>query len=320
MRLKIFLILILCNLIWSANPLFAKWLINESSPAQTAWLRYASALLAYLIAYIWVRVRTGQATALGGQRFFVAQASRKDWFLLALMGFLPFCYSPLLQLTGLGMSQVTDNAIIIAMEPLGIVFIGWLFLKEKVLPLQWASLAMAFLGFLLLSRLTPSELARGVSTQAWGNILMLASIAGEVGYTIAGRVLLRRHLSLPVFGSSLLFGVLLLSLAVPFVLMGMHWQPVWHLSARGWFGAIWLGALGTTATYLYWLLAMPKVGMAAIALTLFVQPIFGSIFGHLWMGDALEGGQLVGAAMILLAVAVQAWLEWRSAQRVPADT
>ncbi len=62
-----------------------------------------------------------------------------------------------------------------------------------------------------------------------------------------------------------------------------------------------MGPIGTTGTYLYWLKVLPRASIPSMALTLFLQPLSGSLWGYLGLGGRLAGPQIGGAALILLA-------------------
>ena len=124
LQLKVLFGLILCNLIWSAHPLMGKWLLEDFTPAECAWLRYTSALVAFLALRPLLPKRVDTRPPNQPIRSF------RDIAFIAVLGLLAFCFSPLLQLTGLHDSRATDNALIIAMEPLITVGAAWLFLRQ----------------------------------------------------------------------------------------------------------------------------------------------------------------------------------------------
>jgi drug/metabolite transporter (DMT)-like permease len=77
------------------------------------------------------------------------------------------------------------------------------------------------------------------------------------------------------------------------------------LSGPGMLATLWLGPLGTTATYLYWMYALKEAPVATVALTLFVQPVVGSLLGTVLLGEKLTAIQALGGAIIVLAVFAQ---------------
>jgi drug/metabolite transporter (DMT)-like permease len=285
MRLQTLLGLILCNLIWSANPAMGKIILTDISPELAAWCRYASALLAYLLfAALWLR-------KIPEPKFIRPSKA------VLLIGFSGFCLAPLLQMTGLNSSTATDNALIVAMEPLFTVFAAWIFLGEGVSNILLVSFFVALFGFVLLTGFVPGQFG--------GNMLILISLAGEACYSVTGRKLLEKHRPIGIFGSALIAGVVFLTIALtlkggPGIFVGLG-----HLTWRSSLAILWLGPIGTAFAYFYWLTALTEAPVASLALTLFIQPVCGSIWGYFFLGERLSALQAVGGGLILAAVSFQ---------------
>jgi drug/metabolite transporter (DMT)-like permease len=163
---------------------------------------------------------------------------------------------------------------------------------------------VALFGFTLLTGLSAAQLGQGIDSHLMGNLIMLISLTGEASYSILGRKLTARHPPLPVFGSSLGFGVLFLGVLVPLFTSGQVFEN--HFTWRSILGLLWLGPLGTTVTYIYWIFVLRNFSVASLALTLFVQPVFGSLWGVIFLKERLTLIQSLGGAMIVLAVLGQA--------------
>jgi drug/metabolite transporter (DMT)-like permease len=291
MKLQTLVALILCNLVWSANPAMAKVLMTAgASPTLTAWLRYSSALLGYVLASAVLRMR--------GRTFFIPK--KTEWFWAFLIGVMVFYFAPMTQMTGLYASHATENALIVAMEPLITVFLAWLILREAISWFHAAAFVIALGGFALLGAHSGSGSA-SEHAHLIGNILMLISLAGEACYSIAGRKLLALHAPRGIFGTALMIGVVFLTFTLlagaPGTLSGLH-----GFGTQQWLAVLFLGPLGTSLTYIYWMAALQEASVASVALTLFVQPVFGSIWGAFFLNERLSFVQWVGAAFILVAV------------------
>ncbi len=286
--------LILCNLIWSVHPALGKVLLEDFTPIQMGWLRYMSALLAYVV--IVIALRLTRKTPV--KEFFLLPKNKHDALFVLLIGFMAFCFSPLTQINGLAVSRATDNALIVAMEPLFVVILAWLVLKERIAKAHLLAFVGAFSGFILLSGISTQQFDAGFDVHLIGNFSILISLFGEATYSVAGRKLTLRNPPLGVFGSTLLVGVIFLTLAMPFA--GGLGTP--HFTPRSLLGLLWIGPLGTSLSYLYWMVALAEAPVAALALTLFIQPVFGSIWGVLFLGDTLTSIQGVGGALIVGSV------------------
>ncbi|MBC7691326.1 MAG: EamA family transporter [Methylotenera sp.] len=298
---RLFWGLILCNVIWSANPTMGKIALESLTPVHAAFMRYLTALVAYGFAHLILKLRG----ATSAPAFLRPHGPRPGMMFLMLLGlgFAPFCFAPLFQMTGLAQAKAIDNALIVAMEPLMTVFLAWIFLRERLGWLSVLSFMLSLGGFALLTDLSPARLQNGWDAHLWGNLLMLTALAGEAMYSILGRKLISRHSPISVFGSALLLGVICLTLYTV-VFEGL--PQLQSISPRSWLALLWLGPLGTTATYLFWMVALVNAPVASLALTLFVQPVLGALWGYSFLDERLTWVQWSGGVLILLAVLAQA--------------
>jgi drug/metabolite transporter (DMT)-like permease len=315
--------LILCNLIWSAHPAMAKLVLADFPPALTAWLRYSSALLAYLVTIPLIRKR-GLGPA------FFKPSTVRDGLLVAAVGIMAFCFAPLLQMTGLQSSRATDNALIVAMEPLMTVVLARIFVGERLSKTHYVAFSLALSGFALLSGIhgvgeslhstlsaTLSATLSGSSSNLIGNLLMLTALVGEASYSILGLKLVHRFDPLGIFGSALAIGVGILTLST-MAIEGPHvFLALSHLGWKSALGLLWLGPLGTAFAYFYWMSVLREASVATIALTLFIQPVLGAVWGYVFLGETLSGVQALGGLLIILGVMTQSLVS-RYRATVPA--
>ncbi|MBU6375534.1 MAG: EamA family transporter [Bdellovibrionales bacterium] len=289
----------------------SKTLLQIFQPAQVAWLRYSSATISFFVIigvvflFRTLRHRRSNGSKLSTQtgRFFARPRSFADFLLIFGVGFSAFCFAPFVGVTGLNKTGAIDNSLLIALEPLVTVSLAVIFLRERLSYSQIFSFAAAILGFGMLSGLifTAPSVWWG-SPSILGSLILLASLFGEAGYSIFGRKLSGKYPAIEIFGSAMIFGFLMLTaFVVP--LGGLPSQDQWaQLDTRGWGAILWLGPLGSTLTYLYWLIALERTVVSNAALTIFVQPIVGSALGVLALGEVMTLPKWVGGSLIFIAV------------------
>ncbi len=294
--------LVACNLIWAANPAVQKILLESHTPIQTGWLRYLSSFAAYLVfaAYGRFNPRTSLGVMLSPPFVLPGQVRRSDWFTLVLIGFAAFCFTPVLQITGLDSARAVDNVLVIILEPLTCIALAALFLRERINRQQWIGIALAIFGFVLFTGMSSLD-PRGV-----GTLLMLVSVIGDALFTVLGRKLLNRIRGVALYGTTQFIGLLILTVICWISPGGL--PNLSHISLRDGAAIFWIGPLGTAFTFAYWSWALEKVPVAAMALTLFVQPVCGVLLSYFWLGDRLSLMQGIGAALMLMAVAVPTFI------------
>lgn len=301
MSWRVLLALVLCNAIWATNPMMGKILMKELSPLQVSWVRYAFALLSSCAILLFFRLRAPQ---------FLSSWKESARFLpwLVVVGLVTFLGSAVFQYKGLHLSTSTANSLIVAMEPLFAVFLAWIFLGETVGLRECIAFVIAVLGFCLLSHVKPSDLGAAFSVFSIGNLLLLLSMPMEAMYSVVSRKLAGRVQPMSLFGIALPIGFIGLNL---FLLASSVPLPeVSSLSPLAWLAIFWIGPLGTTITYTYWSVALVNAPVAAVSLTLFVQPILGAITGTFFLGERLDFWQIVGGLAILIALYLQTGMKF----------
>lgn len=317
MKARTLLGLIVCNLIWSANPAMAKIMLNRHSPAAVAWLRYFSAFAFFCALALLFPLLVARLPRLKGfSSPFLKPRTGRDAVLIIILAFMTFCFSPVTQMTGLAASRATDNALIVAMEPLITVCLAWVFLRESLSRTTLFGIALAVAGFVLLSGVDGAVVRGFLDSQAIGNLVILASLFGEACYSVIARQLMMRYSAPSIFGSGLGLGVVFLTIALSVfsIAGGTVWTPGFlaAIEPKELFALFWLGPVGTTLTYIFWMVALAEASVGTIALTLFIQPVFGALWGHWFLTENLTFQQGVGAVLILLALFSQTVLTPRA--------
>jgi drug/metabolite transporter (DMT)-like permease len=290
--------LVACNMIWATNPVMGKILMESFAPLQVSWLRYSSAFVAAIISLALLRIFRPRKLSSFREVF---GSAALPW--VFSLGLITFFGSGVTQYLGLSHSTSTANALLVALEPLFAVFLAWVFLREAMKKRQGFAFLLALAGFFLLSNLKPGDVMGTIHLFNFGNLLLLCTMPMEAMYTIISRKLAGRIQPLSLFAGGLSFGFAALTLYV--CASGAGLPSYTSLDGRGWLAVLWMGPLGTTLTYVFWSLALGRASVAAVCLTLFVQPILGAAFSALLLGERLDAWQLFGGILILAALALQ---------------
>jgi drug/metabolite transporter (DMT)-like permease len=136
--------------------------------------------------------------------------------------------------------------------------------------------------------------------------MLALSLIGESSFSVLGRKYAGRFHPFALFGATIAGGFAVLTALA-------WWQgalPIPGLFARlGWdsvLALLWLGPVGTTASYIFWMTALERAPVASVAITLLVQPVFGALWGAIFLGETFSAAKGAGAAFILSGLLVQA--------------
>ncbi|MCK9240024.1 DMT family transporter [Desulfocurvus sp.] len=253
-------------------------------------------------------------------RFFVASACLL-WLLLRHEGGLPRM-SPrtlagvgLLGLTGVfaynifffnGLQTVPAGraAAIIAANPVVIALGAALFLGERLTAPRGLGIALSVSGAVfILSHGAPLELlAHGVGR---GDLFILGCVASWSAYSLLGKLVMGRLSALASVALSCCAGTLFL---LPGALaeglagdLGRIGPPVWGC-------ILYLGLLGTVAGFTWFYEGVRAIGAARAAVFINLVPVSAALSGLLLLGEPVDSGLALGAAMVLGGV----WLTNRA--------
>lgn len=278
-------LLTLAALGYGASFAAAKPLVAVLEPAFVAAARYV-AVAGLLFAFL----------AWRGERLAVARA---ELLPLAAVGLLGFGLYQGLWGVSLALTTASNAAVLMATAPIfgaGIAAAR----GERVPPLAWAGVALAFFGVFLLMNRGLGGLALGGPTLA-GDALWLANAALWALFTVASRPLIARHGALKVAAWTALLGAgPLFLLTLPFALDD-PWAALGLLDALCFaFLAAYCGAFAQFA----YNAGIGRLGAARAIVFMYLVPAFGVAVAVLALGESFGLGQAAGAAAVLAGVAL----------------
>lgn len=280
MRRRDLIDLVLLAAIWGASFLFTRIAAPAFGPFALAEVRVAiaAAMLVPLLAW-----RADLTELRRHAPLFLLQGAVNTAIPFAL-----FAYAALTITAGLA-------SILNATAPLFTALVAWLWLRERLTPLQWLGMAIGIAGVVWLSA-DKAQFAVGGSAWAIG-----AGVLASVSYGLSANVVKRyftgvRPLAVAA-GSQSAAAILLLPFAVA------YW-PAGALRVFDWGAAIALGVLCTGLAYILYFRLIARVGPATAMTVTFLIPAFAMLWGGLFLGEALTGAMLAGCAVILAGTAL----------------
>ncbi len=219
----------------------------------------------------------------------------REWGLVFLLGWAGFALPQILNAIGLDLSTATHGALLIPLEPIGILLGGALFLGERISAARGLAIAFGIAGATTIVLSNTGGLGAG---NLRGDVLMALGHLAWAIYTLAAKPLLERHDPLRVtLWASALSSLPLLPLAL---------QEPFDLE-RAQSALLWIVLLAFVATVLgtfAWNRALSAVQAGTMAAFIFVQPVVGIAVGVLFLGESMGWRALMGAALILSGVAL----------------
>ena len=272
---------------WGTATVMSKAVLAHMPP-----LTLLSVQLTASIAVLWLAVLVLQ------RRVRLDRQSRRA----SLSGLLEPGLSYTFGILGLALTTASSAALLGAAEPLFILFLAWLVLKERIGTPMLAMAAMATFGILLVMFPDTGDLpGQGSLT---GDLLVLAGTFFGAFYVITTRKLVRRldPLSLSALQQSVgllwTLGVLLVALAFGLSVLGVAGVPLPILLL-----AALSGVVQYALAFWFYLFALQSLPANVAGFYLTLIPVFGLAAAFLFLGESLTALQWVGALCVIAAVA-----------------
>lgn len=275
--------MIVTGLCFVAVTASVKMVGTEVPAAQSAFLRYALGLV-FLIP-MWPAVRA-------------AQFDRQTWALFGLRG---FCHAVAVILWFFSMTRIpiADVTALNYLNPIYVMLLAVLLLKERLGPWRIGAVGVAFLGTLVIVR-------PGFREIDIGHVAMLfTAVAMAASYFLAKFLTGRAKPQVVVF---------MLSVIVPVVLApyaAVVWVPI------GWTELGWLAltAAFATAGHYSMTLAFAAAPLTVTQPVTFLQLVWATLLGVVVFGEPADGFVMLGGAMIIAAITLVTWREARLKRR-----
>ncbi len=232
--------------------------------------------------------------------------TRRDWIQLAAVGLVGHTLYQLLFMGGLARTTVSNSSLLVGCSPvvtsLASAWVG----HERVTRAQWLGVALSLTGIYLV-------VGRGAQlsgTHLLGDLLTLGGVCCWAVYTVGSRALLDRLSPLVVTGVSTILGT---AMYVPFAARDLAATPWASLSPGIWAGVLYSSLLSLNVAYLIWYTSVLRIGNVRTSAWSNLIPLVAISSAAVFLGEAITGATVAGAAAILSGVALT-----RLAARTPA--
>lgn len=280
------LCLALASGIWGGMYVVSKYVLNFVPPLTLLWLRYMIGFAALYALLHAGRKKKGKASL-----------AKKDWLLLAWIGFVGYFASVAMQFIGTQKADAHTGAIITSASPVFIVIFARFILKEKLTARKILALIIASAGVVIVIGWDIH-----LQTYFWGSLILAGAMITWALLSVYVKVASWKMDSLTITTYAILFGLLF---TTPFA--AREAMMVWPVSSGGFWGMagiLYLGVISTAGAFFLWNKGLEMVEAGSGSLFMFLQPVTGSFLGWLLLHESLNGRFFAGGALILAAIAI----------------
>ena len=288
-----YLQLLFAVLVWGSAYVVVRSAGQEMEPAALAFCRVAASVLFFLPFMLKARVPLREVWA-------------ARWYLL-LMGLTGVAIFIFVMSFGLCHSTATNGSLINATNPIVMVFLAALFLKTKVKKSDILPLILAVAGAIIL--LLGKSSGNGLSFSVGD----LAFVVNVFVWALFSILLVPFDNRLPgvVWG----FWINLVGLVLLLPVMLWEGYDFTAMSGGSWLKVIYAGVFCGGIGTVFWGNGVSRLGVSTAALFNNLNPLFAVVLAVLVLGESLNGWQILGGVLILLAVGGRSVWEYRQSKR-----
>ncbi len=276
-------LLLACCLFWGFQQVLVKATIAELPPVFQAALRFAGATV---LLGLWCWWRS------------IPLFQRDGSLWIGILAGALFALEFACLYAGLQFSAASRLTVFLYTSPFWVAVLLPLFVpSEKIRPLQWAGLALAFAAVAFALR------------DGWGSASAIDQWRGDLLALAAGMfwglttVVIRGTQLTRISPEKLLFyqvGVSTVTLPVLSGALGERW--VWSFSAFSTASLLAQTVVGAFASYLAWMWMLGRYPATRISAFVFLTPVFALLFGALWLHEPVTLNLL--AALVMVAAGI----------------
>jgi drug/metabolite transporter (DMT)-like permease len=287
-RQKGYLLVVAAACLWSTSGIFVKQILESYAPTPLALAFWRDALtFAFMFA------------ALGLFRRDLLRIDRQALLPLIGLGTISVGTFHVLWVYAVGSIGVAPAVVLNYTAPAFAVLFAWLLWREPVTLPKMGAVVLAFAGCLLLAQV--NDLSR--FRLNWGGFLVgLGTGVTWATYAIFGKVVLKRYSSWTVVTYAFGLSALTILLPQPLQTLSLPWsQPI-----AIWF---WLGLLAlvpTVAGFCLYSWGLRYLTASSAVITATIETVMAAILAFLVFGDTLDGVQILGGALVVMAIVILA--------------
>ncbi|KMY54382.1 membrane protein [Bacillus sp. FJAT-27231] len=271
---------------WGGMYVVSKYVLEYIPPLTLVWMRYVIAFVVLFAVLKIVHVKKGQRTVI----------KKRDWLLLAWIGFIGYFVSIAFQFIGTKLSDAHTGALITSATPAFIVVFARVILKEKLTVRKIASVLLATVGVIVVIGWDTK-----VGSYLAGSIVLVGAAVTWALLSIYVKAASKRLSPLTITTYAVLFALL-------FTTPVMIWElQSYDIHDRNIFiilGVLYLGIVSTAGAFFLWNKGMDLMDAGIGSLFFFFQPLVGSFLGWLLLKEELDVNFFIGSFFIMIGVVI----------------
>ncbi|MDE5412826.1 DMT family transporter [Alkalihalobacterium chitinilyticum] len=287
-----YIMLAVATSIWGSAFIAGKVAVESFEPATVAFFRFLGAAI-LLFPIMWVMEKNRP------------KPTKKDWGLFALLGLTGIAIYNICFFLASKHAPVIKSSLFIASNPVLIVLLSGLFLKETITKRHIVGMSVALFGVAII--ITNGHLLDLVKLGFEPiDFILLGAVISWALYSVLGKVVLGKYSAIVSTTYAVFFGTLFL---LPFALYELTWTQVQGASIGVWASLLHMSVFVTVISFIMYYQGIQKVGAAKASIFINVMPVSAVIMATLFLGETFTLAHGVGAAFVLSGVYIGTYVK-----------
>jgi drug/metabolite transporter (DMT)-like permease len=279
--------LIFATATWGSAFIAGKIAVQSFEPATVAFLRFFGAVILLFPLMLVMEKNRKKPT-------------KKDYALFAVLGLTGIALYNICFFLATKHAPVIKSSLFIASNPVLIVLLSGLFLKETITKNNIIGMIIALTGVVFIITdghiLTLFEIGFEPI-----DLVLLGAVISWALYSVVGKIVLRKYSAVESTTYAVAFGTVFL---LPFALAETSWQDVQHASYSTWIAIAHMSILVTVVSFIMYYYGIKEVGAAKASIFINVMPVSAVMMATFFLGETFTWAHGVGAAFVLTGVYV----------------
>nr|WP_330218409.1 DMT family transporter [Sporosarcina globispora] len=277
--------LTLATATWGSAFIAGKIAVQSFEPATVAFLRFFGAAI-LLFPLMWIMEKDRKRPNL------------RDHGLFALLGLTGIALYNICFFFATKHAPVIKSSLFIASNPVLIILLSGLFLKERITKNHIIGMAVALTGVVFI--ITDGHL---LTLFQYGfepiDFVLLGAVVSWAIYSVVGKVVLKKFSSVESTTYAVAYGTLFL---LPFASAETSWMDIQQASITTWAAIAHMSIFVTVVSFVMYYNGIKEVGAAKASIFINVMPVSAVIMATVFLGETFTMAHGIGAAFVLTGV------------------
>lgn len=279
--------LTLATATWGSAFIAGKFAVQSFQPATVAFLRFFGAAI-LLFPLMWIMEKNRKKLTL------------KDIGLFTVLGLTGIALYNICFFLASKHAPVIKSSLFIASNPVLIVLLSGLFLKETITKNNIIGMIIALTGvtFIITNGHLFTLFQLGFEPI---DLVLLGAVISWALYSVVGKVVLKKYSAVESTTYAVAFGTLFL---LPLAVVETSWQDIQQASVTTWVAIAHMSIFVTVVSFVMYYYGIKEVGAAKASIFINVMPVSAVLMATIYLGETFTWAHGVGAVFVLSGVYV----------------